>query len=170
MDYASRIYAKAYADGMPALLASFIVYQAAHETANFSSNVFLSCNNINGYKWIGQSTAAGPCLRSPEGDYYAKYNSIEDSVHEQTLWIRRRQAEGKFPANLNDITSIEQYAQLLKNCDWYGDTVAHYTAGLYTWMNYLGNYFMTAAGAAAGGSVLLAIIVLGYLAYRKKHF
>lgn len=169
MDYPSRIYTKATNDGMPALLASFIVYQAAHETANFASRVFLSCNNINGYKWIGQSTAAGPCLQSPEGDYYAKYNSVEDSVHEQTQWIRRRQSEGKFPADLNSITTIDQYAQLLKNCGWYGDSVSNYTAGLYTWMQYLGNYFMTAAGAAAGGSALLAILVLGYLYYHRKH-
>lgn len=165
MNYESRIYSKAYSDGMPALLSSFIVFQAAHETGGFSSNVFLTCNNINGYKWVGQSTALGPCVASPEGDYYAKYATIEDSVHEQVLWIKRRQSEGKFPADLNSITSVDQYALLLKNSGWYGDSLANYTAGLYYWMDKLSNLITSAAG---GGSLLFIVLLLGLMAYRKK--
>lgn len=165
MSTESRIYNKAIMDGLPALLAGFIVIQAAHETNGFRSSVFISCNNINGYKWVGQSTAKGPCKQSPEGDFYAGYNSIEDSVHEQTQWIKRRQAEGKFPADLNSITSLDQYAQLLKDCGWYGDNVSNYTNGLYRWLNILGDTF---SSPVVGGSALLFILILGLIALHNK--
>lgn len=167
MNFAERIYTKALADGMPQFLASCIVLQSAHETAGWTSNVFKSCNNINGYKWVGQKTALGPCTGSPEGDNYARYASIEDSVFEQTQWIKRRQREGKFPADLNTITSLDQYAQLLKNTGWYGDTVNNYTRGLYYWSQRLADTFKNPVVA---GSALLFIIILGIIAYKKKAF
>ena len=167
MDIAQRIYAKALSEGMPQFVSVCIVVQAAHETAGFTSNVFLSCNNLNGYKWVNQSTAAGPCLKSPEGDYYAKYNTIEDSVHEICAWIRRRQKEGKFPADLNSITTLEQYAQLLKNSGWYGDSVANYTSGLYYWSDKLVGLLKN---PVVDVSFVLIIIILGIVAYKKKLF
>jgi hypothetical protein len=171
MTIPERIYNKALALGMPQFLSTCLVLQAAHETATakgpFTSNVFLSCNNINGYKWIGQKTALGPCTGSPEGDNYAKYASIEDSVNEAVQWIKRRQNEGKFPANLNAITSLDQYAQLLKQSGWYGDTVTNYTNGLYYWSQKLTDFIK---GPIATGSALLFVIILGIVAYKKKLF
>lgn len=166
MTIEQRIYNKALSLGMPQFVATCIVLQAAHETAGFTSNVFVSCNNLNGYKYVGQSTAAGACLKSPEGDYYAKYNTIEDSVNEQVQWIKRRQKDGKFPADLNTITSLDQYAQLLKNSGWYGDTVANYTAGLYYWSQKLLDMFRN---PIVDTSAILFIILLGII-YRKKLF
>lgn len=167
MEIAQRIYNKALSDGMPQFVATCIVLQCAHESAGFTSNVFKSCNNLNGYKWVGQSTALGPCLKSPEGDYYAKYATIEDSVHELTAWIKRRQKEGKFPADLTAIGSLDQYAQLMKNSGWYGDTVQNYTSGLYYWSNRLADLLTS---PIAGGAAILFFIILGVIAYRKKIF
>lgn len=168
MTYESRIYNTALADGMPQFLATCIVLQCAHETAGFTSNVFKTCNNLNGYKWVGQSTALGPCLKSPEGDFYAKYATIEDSVHELTKWIKRRQNEGKFPANLNSITTVDQYAQLLKNSGWYGDTLANYVKGLYYWSNKIAD--LVKSPAVVGTSAILVVIILGIIAYKNKLF
>lgn len=150
---------------MPQFIATCIVLQAAHETAGFTSNVFKSCNNLNGYKWVNQSTALGPCLKSPEGDFYAKYATIEDSVNEVVQWIKRRQKQGVFPADLNTITSLDQYAQLLKNSGWYGDSVSNYTNGLYYWSQKLVDTFKN---PIVGASAILVLIILGILAYKKK--
>lgn len=153
------------ADGLPEALAVLIVAQAAHETNGFTSNVFLTCKNAFGYKWVGQSTAAGPCLSSPELDSYAGYATLEDSVHEITAWIRRRAASGAFPADLSSIATPDYYAQLLKSAGYYGDTVENYTQGLVYWLGQV-----TAKLNTETVSIILLLLALGILAYRKKIF
>jgi flagellum-specific peptidoglycan hydrolase FlgJ len=170
MTYSQIVYTTAISDGMPALLAQFIASQSAHETNGYTSNVFQNCSNCFGYKWVGQSSAQGPCTNSPEGNRYASYNSIEQSVHEMTAWIKRRQKEGKFPTDLHDVISLDQYAQLLKNSGFYGDTVSNYAARLSYWwdqiaMNIL-NIPPVVQKSAAG---LLLVGVTAYL-LRKRLF
>ena len=162
MIFDDRIYGQAVADGMPAILSTFIVAQARHETADYTSNVFTSCNNCFGYKWVGQALATGPCTGSPEGDSYAKYDSIEKSTHEITGWIKRRQAEGKFPANLNTIVTPDQYATLLKQSGYYGDSLQTYLAGLLLALGKIGN--------TQGSAILLLFIAIAALIWRKKIF
>lgn len=127
------IYNEAKRNGMPELLALFIVAQAKHETANFTSNVFLSCNNAFGYKYVGQRLAVGPCLTSPELDAYAKYATVADSVKELCQWIQRRQTEGKFPLDLRVIKTLDHYTQLLKLAGYFGAPISEYLAGLLYW-------------------------------------
>lgn len=166
MTFDERIYNKALADGMPTILATFIVAQARHETGNYTSNVFNTCNNAFGYKWVGQSTANGPCVQSPELNSYAKYVSLEDSVHELTLWIKRRQAEGKFPANLASITTPDQYAALLKESGYYGASLQTYLNGLLAALQKLGQL----AVSPTGGAVLLVLVAIGIIIWRKRIF
>jgi uncharacterized FlgJ-related protein len=134
MDNTTLIYSTAIADGMPDLLAQLIAAQAAHETGNFTSNVFKSCNNAFGYKYVGQSIAS-PCTKSPELNSYAGYASVEDSVHEITGWIKRRQKAGTFPSDLETIKDPDQYAQLLKDTGYYGDTESNYANGVSYYFN-----------------------------------
>lgn len=124
------IFDAARQNGMPVDLANFIVAQARHETNDFTSNVFKSCNNAFGYKYVGQRTAAGECTRAPEGGHYARYNKVEDSVNELVGWIRRRQADKIFPSSLATIDTAEKYSQVLKLAGYYGDPVTVYTNGL----------------------------------------
>lgn len=165
MGYAQRIYAKAIADGLPSRIANYLVYQSAFETAGWTSNVFRSCNNGFGYKWVGQSVATGGCLVSPEGDQYALYRTLEDSVHEMVLWIRRRQASGVFPADLNTISTLDLYASYLKSADFFGAPVGQYAMGLLRWYTEIGDL---SSGVKVSGVVLL-LVALG-LVYRKKIF
>lgn|SRR5574341_280557 len=140
------------AAGFPAALSNLIVSMARHETGDYTSNVFKTCNNLFGYKYVGQSTAAGACSVSPEGDRYAMYNSYADSVRELVLWIKRRQSEGVFPADLTTITRADQFAELLKKAGYYGDTVANYASGLKRFLvNYGGGFGM--AGLLIAGLV-----------------
>ena len=161
-----QIYNTATAQGIPPILATLIVAQARHETANYTSNAFRSCNNLFGYKYVGQNLSTGPCITSSEGNSYAKYASVADSVKELTAWIKRRQAENKFPANLNSITTPEQYATLLKNSGYYGAPIREYVNGLIFWLQKLGEV-ATSKESSFAIVVLLAIAVL---IWRKRFF
>jgi mannosyl-glycoprotein endo-beta-N-acetylglucosaminidase len=174
VNYDELIFNTALANGMPQTLAAFITAQASHETATsvggvqtpYTSHVFVSCNNFFGYKYRGQSLSSGACLLSPEGDYYARYDTPDKSVIEICRWINRRQNEGIFPEDLNTITTPEQYAELLKAAGYYGDTVSNYTSGLVYWLSRIS----AVVTAPATGVVLLVILALGVIAYRKKLF
>lgn len=130
MSIEKRIKATARKEGMPDNIARLLVAQAKHETGNFTSNAYRNNNNLYGYKYVpGGYLQISEGITSSEGNAYAAYASIEDSVRVVCRWIRKRQAEGKFPADLSGLT-IESYAQYLKNAGYYGDTVANYTQGL----------------------------------------
>jgi hypothetical protein len=161
-----KIYNQAISDGMPPVLATLIVAQARHETGGYTSNVFKTCNNCFGYKWVGQSSAAGPCTSSPEGNEYAKYNTIEQSTHELTQWIRRRQTEGKFPADLHTINTPDQYGDLLKTAGYFGDSLTAYVNGLIYWLQKIGSTITSPASVTA----ILILIALGMAIFRKQIF
>jgi len=168
MTYDERIYQRATSDGIPPVLATIIVAQAMHETGGYTSNAFESCNNCFGYKWVGQASALGPCILSSEGDSYAKYNSIEQSVDELVGWIQRRQKEGTFPKDLATITSPEQYAGLLYNKGYFGYTssaLSNYIKGLTYWLNQIS---ATLSTPGMGIGLTLAIIAIILILQRKK--
>lgn len=131
------IYNTAARDGVPPALASLLVYQSKHETGNYTHRFFTVGNNAFGYsynkdsKW--QLDKGGPL--ADNGVAIAQYRSIEYSVHEMTDWIKRRQKEGKFPADLSTITDPDQYAHLLKTSGYYGDTENKYAAALSRYFN-----------------------------------
>ena len=127
----SLIYATAFGDGMPEPFVQLIVAQSKHETDDYSSHAFIQNNNCFGYKYVhGAKWQLSAGITSSEGDPYAKYATVDNSVHEICDWIKRRQRKGKFPADLKTIISPGQYATLLKSCGYFGDTTNNYTAGL----------------------------------------
>jgi hypothetical protein len=119
--------------GVPEALAKLIAQQSMHETGGYTSNAWSENNNGFGYKWVGSRYQDGKGIKASEGDYYGNYDDYLYSVDEVVDWIYRRQKQGLFPADLRDITTPEQYAKLLKDAGYYGDTVATYTAGLKRW-------------------------------------
>lgn len=123
-----RVLNAALSAGCPKALALIIVAQSKHESGNYTSNAFKTCNNLFGYKYVGQRGATQG-IKSSEGDHYAKYAMLEDSVREIVAWIKRRIAEKKMPA-IENITDREQYAKLLKLCGYYGAPEKEYIAGL----------------------------------------
>jgi hypothetical protein len=154
MPFDSDVYATATADGIPAALALLIVAQSKHETNNYTSAVFLDCNNAFGY-----GSTSNPCQYHEQ---YQGYNNIVESTHELTAWIKRRLAEGNFPA-LQTITTPEQYAQLLNDNGYYTDTVANYAAGLARW-------FSNNIGMLAGVSItgIAAALLIFYFLFKKE--
>lgn len=159
------IYNQATANGMPLQLAALIVAQARHETGNYTSAAFTNCNNCFGYKYVGQDIAT-QCIKSSEADFYAGYDTINDSVTELTDWISRRQDEGKFPADLSTITTPDNYAALLKNAGYYGDSLTNYTNALIKWLQQIGANLPTPTGSG----IILILLALGLIVFRKKIF
>jgi len=154
MAFENLVYNTAIADGMPSALALLIVAQSKHESDNYTSSVFLSCNNAFGYNAVSSSCA--------NHSTYQNYPSIIESTHEITAWIKRRLAEGNFPA-LNSITTPEQYATLLNENGYYTDSIYNYAAGLERW-------FSDNISTIAGVSLLGIAIGLGvfYFLFRKE--
>lgn len=161
------IYNTAVADGMPEQLALFMVAQARHETGNYSHRFFTIGKNAFGYSYVKgakwQLDKGGP--NADNGVPIAQYASVNDSVHEVTDWIKRRQASGKFPADLNTIQTPEKYAALLKGAGYFGASLESYTAGLIAWLRKIGFEIVSPKGA--GVLILVGIILF---AYRKKIF
>lgn len=138
-------------NGMPSRLAGLILAQAKHESANFTSGVYRDCNNAFGYSaYAGQGSCQGH-------SFYKAYSSLADSVKEITAWIKRRQAEGKFPANLNEIQTPEQYAALLKQSNYYEDSVTNYSNGLKNW--FVANLLPVSTGLI-GLILVVAMLIL----------
>lgn len=150
--------------GVPEPLAALITQQAMHETAGFTSNAWIQDHNGFGYKYVGSRYQSGRGIKASEGDYYGHYPTYQDSVKELIDWIYRRKKAGQFPADLRDITTPEEYAKLLKQADYYGDTIANYLAGLKRWA-------MTFSRSAAAGGVLIVTAVIVALIWigNKSH-
>jgi uncharacterized FlgJ-related protein len=160
MDYGQVIYTTLLNDGIPPNLANIMTAQSKFESANYTSNVFLNCNNAFGYKYEGQAIAES-CNISPEGDSYAGYDNVEDSAHEIAAWIGRRIAEGNFPADLRTITTPAQYAILLKQSGYFGAPLDVYTNGLTRFFK------VYKAEVIAGGGIVVAL-VLGFYLYKHS--
>lgn len=121
--------------GIPKKLTELILAQAKHETNNFTSKVFIENNNAFGYKHIeGGRFQMQAGRRSPEGNQYAHYATLENSTRELIAWIMRRLIERKFP-QLDTITTTTQYAALLKRTGYFTDTTSNYAKGLTKYFN-----------------------------------
>lgn len=162
MPFDQLIYNTARADGMPATLAELIAAQARHETGDYSHRFFTTGKNAFGYSYVAGARwqLPEPGTRADNGLPIAQYRSVADSVHELTDWIKRRQREGRFPANLATITDAGQYARLLKDSGYYGASLASYAAGLQSALQRLGPL-------AAGGAGLLILAGVLWLVLRK---
>ena len=115
------IYKTALADGMPDNIARFLVGQAYHESGNFKSKFAVKYNSVFGYSYnpFSKWQKKVPGTLADNNVPIASYATIEDSVHELTSWIKRRQKEGKFPKDLLTIETPYDYAKLLQNCGYF---------------------------------------------------
>lgn len=118
--------------GFPDILSRILVSQAEHESANFTSPVYLASNNAFGYKYTGSKYQVG------QYNGYAAYPDLDSSAAELVDYIYRRVRDGSFPADLSTITTPDQYATLLKNASigpYFEDSLSNYSAGLTSWFS-----------------------------------
>jgi uncharacterized FlgJ-related protein len=102
--------------------AQFITAQSAHETANFTSAIFLKNNNLFGMKQAGQRLSLG------EKNGYASYRTIEDSVKDFQTYYRLNNY-------LKVYSDIESYSQTLKNKKYFEANLLEYQKGMRHFFN-----------------------------------
>lgn len=116
---------------LPGAMIPLAIAQCRLESNNYTSNVFKTCNNLNGYKTPQQGPTAwqiAPCIQSPEGDYYGKYSSVEDSAHELSGWWQRRRDQNGI--DLTTITSYNDYAKMAWTFQWFTSSPTLYAVRL----------------------------------------
>ena len=129
MNIDQLIYDTAIQQGFNPAAAKLIAAQARFESADYTSNVFKKNNNTSGIKFIGQPNAVRGTL-SPEGDYYAHFNTIQDGINDKIVRLYNITMRGVSPKQLKDSTDATQFANLLKQRGYYGSSAADYAAGL----------------------------------------
>ncbi len=123
------IYNTAIKQGFNSTTAKLIAAQARFESADYTSNVFKKNNNTSGIKFIGQANAVQGTL-SPEGDYYAKFNTVQDSINDKIVRLYNIKMRGVTPQQLKNAKDSTEFANLLKQRGYYGSSAAEYAAGL----------------------------------------
>ena len=124
-----QIYDTAIKNGFNPMAAKLIVAQARFESADYTSNVFKQNNNTSGIKFIGQRNAVQGTL-SPEGNYYAKFNTIQDAINDKIARLYNINMRGVTPQQLKDSTDANDFANKLKQRGYFGSTAIDYANGL----------------------------------------
>lgn len=129
-DCVLRVIEAVKGQGYSTTVAKIIAAQAMHESAKFSSNLFLKNANAFGMKVpsVRKSPyilSAGISAPASEGSTpYANYRSLEDSVKDLIHW------HSYVKSGLAGIITASQYAAVLKAKGFYGDTSTNYTTAL----------------------------------------
>lgn len=152
------------ADGvLPAVAIPFAIAQNRLESNNYTSNLFLNYNNLNGYKYVsGDSLQSGQGPQSPEKDYYAAYACVEDSAQEQSQWWQRRANAG---FDLTTLTTPQAFVNALAQYQWFTSSPSAYLSRLNTLLTLVN--IQQSTGVDTTGyvgqysSVIAALAVLG---------
>jgi uncharacterized FlgJ-related protein len=134
-----QIYDTAIKNGFNPIAAKLIVAQARFESADYTSNVFKLNNNTSGIKFIGQPNAVRgslapanerTCNGGCNGDYYAKFNTIQDALNDKIARLYNITMRGVTPQQLKDSTDAIDFANKLKQRGYFGSTASDYANGL----------------------------------------
>lgn len=123
-NYASDLFNQLTGSGVDAgqanLIASFALAQARHESADFTSDVFVNTNNAIGYKkFIGSEWQSDGGLSGYNG--YAVFPSLGNCAGEHVAWILRH--------NIENTQTITDYVNAVKAAGYFEDTVSNYLNG-----------------------------------------
>lgn len=180
-----EIYNAAIGQGANKYLAKLTVAQARHETGNYGNRQTKENNNIFGFKYSKNSKFAKIGNVSPEGDSYAKYDSIGDAINDYFVRYWSKGANDKsgrtrlqhFNSEIQAIDA-DRFSRLLKSYGYYHtpsnktdeDVISIYTKGLksaLTKINVADFVEKNKNYIAIGGGLLLLSIASIYI-YNKK--
>jgi len=114
------IYNTSIAKGFTPISAKFVVAQARFESADYTSANFKNNNNTSGMKFVNQPLAKRG-NKSPEGDYYAKYDTVQNAIDDKVGRLYNITRAGVTPQQLKDAKTPEEFADLLKRRGYYGN-------------------------------------------------
>lgn len=178
------IYDTAIEQGFNPTAAKLVAAQARFESDDYTSNVFKANNNTSGIKYIGASQKnARRGSISPEGDYYAHFDTVQDSINDKIVRLYNIKMGGVTPQQLKSATDATEFATLLKKRSYYGNTpygtaqaqadINNYASGMRAKLlriNLLEFYTKnkTAVNLAVIGGVVIALTVYAYYLKKKK--
>jgi uncharacterized FlgJ-related protein len=134
LNYDQEIYNGAIKGGATPALATLLVAQARHETGNYSNKQTKVNNNLFGFKYSPNSKFSKRGNISPEGDPYAKFDTVGDSIQEYVVrYMGKNSKEGG--TRLQEFNKIQPkdtttFANKLKGYGYYGAKVSEYINGL----------------------------------------
>lgn len=111
------VYLRLIEAGFTPITAQYITAQAAHETANFTSTIFLQNNNLFGYKYAGQKAAQG------EKNGHALYADIGKSIEDYARYFYLR----GYPKVFNSITD---FVTVLRKNGYFTAPLVEYIEGV----------------------------------------
>lgn len=124
----STVYNLFLTSGFNETLSKFATAQAAHETAGFTSALFLANNNCFGMKYSGQVNAD-----KHEKNGFADYSDINHSVADLIAWYSRHRTNiFSLPLFIN---TLESYVKFLKNNDYFEADETAYLKGCQYYYN-----------------------------------
>ena len=160
------IYDTAIEQGFNPVAAKLIAAQARFESADYTSNVFKTDNNTSGIKYIAQANATKGLL-SPEGNYYAHFDTIQDCINDKIVRLYNIKMGGVTPEQLKDSTDATEFANLLKERGYYGSSASEYASGLRAKLlriNVL-EFVTNKVNVAILGVILIGVTILLYKTY-----
>lgn len=177
INYDQEIYEGAIQGGATPSLARLMVAQARHETGNYNNYQTKTNNNVFGFKYSSNSQYAHQGNISPEGDPYAHYDTLQDSILDYIgRYMSKSSKEGG--TRLQEFNKIQEgdtttYATKLKGYGYYGATINEYIKGMnsaLTRMKIVEFYFNNEnkINYALIGGVLIGISA--YIYYLMKRF
>jgi uncharacterized FlgJ-related protein len=167
MNIDQLIYNTAIEQGFNPAAAKLIAAQARFESNDYKSNVFKNNNNTSGIKFIGQANAVRGTL-SPEGDYYAHFNTIEDGINDKIVRLYNITMKGVTPKQLKDSTDATEFANLLKQRGYYGGSASEYASGLRAKLLKINVLEYIKDNANYGFIILVAVGLYFYIKNLKK--
>jgi flagellum-specific peptidoglycan hydrolase FlgJ len=115
INYNQQIYDSAVNNGATSWLAKLLIAQSRFETGDYGNNQSKTNNNIFGFKYSPNSQYAKKGNTSPEGDPYAKYETINDAIGDYiNRWMLLNSKQGG--------TRLEEFNQIPE-----GDTLTFAT-------------------------------------------
>ena len=117
-----RVYNLLQLNGFDAVTAKIITAQAAHETANFTSEVFLQNNNLFGFR----RAAPYPTFSKGLKNSYSDYENIEDSIKDFTLYYREFRYPKVFLSVFSYVMAIYQKGYFEDDPEKYARGVSHF--------------------------------------------
>jgi hypothetical protein len=126
MNYDQIIYDTAIANGYNSKACEIIVAHARVITDDYKSGELISNNNFFGLRYVRQPLASkgskiksNASLQDSDNHYYAKYSNPEDSVRDLVWRLYSRDINGIPQFMLQEVRSVDEYAELLKKRDFY---------------------------------------------------
>lgn len=135
-------------------LVPLAIAQIAHETAGFTSRVSVELYNLSGIKYINKPyQKATKGTLSPEGNYYAKYESYNDWAVDYLRIL----SLGYKPINA---TNIRDFAYKLKQNNYYTDSASNYIAGMEAWDNKLSNVLKEILSEKKNYTAIITVVLV----------